>query len=204
MHARAELGHQVAERARLPALVERLEALRHAVFRRRDLVGVDGIELLAGAPARPVPKDQRLTPDRVLRGSGLVRRRAPVDVREADAGQEPGGLDAMLHGHDVQSRRASACSSSSVSRRSEAFAAVMMRSIRARSLAMPRCSSQNTMFDSPLIGPTSIRCSRPTTDAGTPLYTRSASSRSPLRKAFTTAAACTPVPVRNASAPSAG
>ena len=41
----AEVGHQIAERSRLPALVERLEALRDAVGRRGDLVGVDGVEL---------------------------------------------------------------------------------------------------------------------------------------------------------------
>ena len=34
---------------------------------------------------------------------------------------------------------------------------------------------------------TSIRCSRPTIEAGTPLYTLSASARSPFRSAFTTA-----------------
>ena len=46
MDARAEVRHQVAERARLPPLVERLEALRHAVGGRRDLIGVDRVELL--------------------------------------------------------------------------------------------------------------------------------------------------------------
>ena len=53
--ARAEVGHQVAERSRLPALVERLEALRHAVGGRRDLIGVDGVELLllARGPSDP-------------------------------------------------------------------------------------------------------------------------------------------------------
>ena len=46
MHAGAEVGHQVAERSGLPALVERLEALGDAVGRRRDLIGVDRVELL--------------------------------------------------------------------------------------------------------------------------------------------------------------
>ena len=69
---------------------------------------------------------------------------------------------------------------------------------------MPRLSSQNTTLLSPLIGPTSISCLRPTHEAGTPEYTRSASQSSPLRYALITAAAWTPVPVRNASRPIAG
>ncbi len=62
VHARAEVGHQVAERARLPALVERLEALGHAVGRGRDLVGVDGVELAGELRARQalrIPEDER-------------------------------------------------------------------------------------------------------------------------------------------------
>ena len=52
----AEVRHQVAERAGLPALVERVEALGDAVGGGSDLVGVDRVAL----PARPggVPEDQ--------------------------------------------------------------------------------------------------------------------------------------------------
>ena len=57
---------------------------------------------------------------------------------------------------------------------------------------------------SPDIGPTSISCSRPTMPAGTPEYTASTSSWSFLRNALITAAACTPVAVRNASRPTTG
>ena len=55
----AEVRHQVAERARLPALVEGLEALGDAVGGGRDLVGVDGIQLPAGSVR--VPEDQGRT-----------------------------------------------------------------------------------------------------------------------------------------------
>src|SRR2546421_8741370 len=65
-------------------------------------------------------------------------------------------------------------------------------------------ASQCLTFESPLIGPISICCSLPNSPAGTPLYTRSASQRSPLRCALMIAAACTPVAVRNASAPASG
>src|SRR5881275_2445472 len=44
--ALAEVGHQVAEGAGLPPLVERLEALGDAVGGRRDLIGIDRVELL--------------------------------------------------------------------------------------------------------------------------------------------------------------
>ncbi len=66
VHARAEVGHEVAEGARLPPLVERLEALGDAVGGRRDLVGVDRVELFAGDLR--VPEDERLAADR-RRGS---------------------------------------------------------------------------------------------------------------------------------------
>ena len=46
MHALAEVRHQIAEGARLPSLVQRLQALRYTVGRGGDLIGVDGIELL--------------------------------------------------------------------------------------------------------------------------------------------------------------
>src|SRR2546430_17124072 len=46
-HALAEVRHEKAERARLPAVIEGVEALRHAVVRRRDLVGVDRVELFS-------------------------------------------------------------------------------------------------------------------------------------------------------------
>ena len=67
VHARAEVRHQVAERSRLPALVERLEALGHAVGGRRDLIGVDGVELLRELCAREahrIPEDERASGDR--------------------------------------------------------------------------------------------------------------------------------------------
>ena len=103
VHARAEVGHQVAERAGLPALVERLEALGHAVGRRRDLIGVDRVEL----PRLPAGSSD---PRRSARGRGCGRA-APADVAAASpallpvsrggdrrARLEAGGLDRV---HDT-------------------------------------------------------------------------------------------------------
>jgi len=56
---RAEVGHQVAERAGLPALVESVETLGHAVGRRRNLIGVDRVELFLLAEDFQIPEDQR-------------------------------------------------------------------------------------------------------------------------------------------------
>src|SRR5205807_5818253 len=56
VNAFAESGHQVAERTGLPALVERVEAFRYAVLRRRDLVGVDRVQLRAWPAARVIPE----------------------------------------------------------------------------------------------------------------------------------------------------
>ena len=56
VHALAEVGHEVAKGPFLPLLVERVETLGDAVLGRRDLVGIDRVELLS----RPlgVPEDQ--------------------------------------------------------------------------------------------------------------------------------------------------
>ena len=59
VHAAAKVRHQVAERAALPALVEGLETLRDAVGGRRDLIGVDGVELLGAGRRLGIPEDQR-------------------------------------------------------------------------------------------------------------------------------------------------
>jgi hypothetical protein len=63
VHARPEIGHQVPEGTRLPPLVEGLEAFRDAIARRRDLVGVDGVELLLFAEDLEVPEDERAATD---------------------------------------------------------------------------------------------------------------------------------------------
>src|SRR6266550_7799218 len=68
----------------------------------------------------------------------------------------------------------------------------------------PWCSSQYLTLDSPDTGEISMRCSKPNSSAGTELYTRSASQLWPFFLALMIAAACTPVPVRNASVPTTG
>jgi len=60
MDACAEVGHEVPERSGLPPLIERLEALGHAIGRRRDLIGVDGVELLLLSWNLEVPENERL------------------------------------------------------------------------------------------------------------------------------------------------
>ena len=45
MDAGPEVRHQVPERPRFPALIERLQTLGDTIGRRRDLIGVDGVEL---------------------------------------------------------------------------------------------------------------------------------------------------------------
>ena len=56
-----EVGHQVPERAGLPAGIEGLQALGDAVVGRRDLVGVNGVPLLSGP--RGIPEDEGLAGD---------------------------------------------------------------------------------------------------------------------------------------------
>ncbi len=96
VNARAEIGHQVAERSRLPALVERIEALRDAVGGRRDLIGIDRVELLLLPEDLQIPEDERLAADDAgVRGVLGRRRRRGGDRILRDAGLEPGGPDLM-------------------------------------------------------------------------------------------------------------
>src|SRR2546430_12756023 len=109
--------------------------------------------------------------------------------------------------HDLASERSSrtSCSSSaSVRVREKPFARWRIAFASGSSAGISWRASQCFTLESPLIGPISICCSLPNSPAGTPLYTRSASQRSPLRCALMIAAACTPVAVRNASAPARG
>src|SRR5579872_3488870 len=69
MNAGPKIRHQIAKRSGLPALVECLETLRHAVSGRRDLIGVYRVELLLFARHPKIPKNQRLTRDERHLGS---------------------------------------------------------------------------------------------------------------------------------------
>ena len=95
VHARAEVGHQVAERAGFPLLVERLEALGHAVGGRRDLIRVDRVAFLGELrpwKAHRIPEDERPSTDEVVglprALGGSVRQRL-----DGHAGLATGGLD---------------------------------------------------------------------------------------------------------------
>ena len=87
MDAVAKVRHQVAERAGLPALVQGGEALRDTVGRRSNLIGVDGVELLAGDV--PVPEDERSAANHSSCG-GTVNRLDGVERRQRNAGLQPG------------------------------------------------------------------------------------------------------------------
>src|SRR5213083_2896831 len=95
--------------------------------------------------------------------------------------------------------------SSSERTRSVRFAASNnARHAASSSASYPCVSSQYFTFESPDTGEISIFCSSPNSWAGTELYTRSASQACPFFFALMIAAACTPVPVRNASSPITG
>src|SRR5262249_16636149 len=70
MDARPEVRHQIAERAGLPALVERFQAFGDAGGRRRDLIGVDRSELLLLPEDLQVPENERLSADGVCARRG--------------------------------------------------------------------------------------------------------------------------------------
>ena len=71
----AKVRHQVAEGASLPPLVERLESFGDAVCGRRDLVGIDSVQLLAvlGPGEGRIPENQGLATDRAIARIGVNR-----------------------------------------------------------------------------------------------------------------------------------
>src|SRR5215203_354987 len=76
MNAGTEIGHQIAEGANLPSFIEGFKRLGHAVGGRRDLVGVDGVPLLAvlSTGKGRIPEDQRLAKDQpFLFSNGFCR-----------------------------------------------------------------------------------------------------------------------------------
>ena len=81
----AEVGHEVAEGPRLPALVESREALGDAIGGGSDLVCVDRVALLAGRVG--VPEDQGLAADHAL-ARGLFAGGESRQVPEGDSGFE--------------------------------------------------------------------------------------------------------------------
>ena len=96
MDAGTEIGHQIAERAGLPAFVERLEALGHAIGGGRDLIGVDRVELLFPAEDFEIPEDERAAANdcaRLRAGVGRGRRHRFA----GHARFHPGGFDAVRH-----------------------------------------------------------------------------------------------------------
>src|SRR5579864_884654 len=100
VHARAKIRHQIPERARLPALVEGVQALRNAVGRGRDLIRVDRVELLRVRRRLGVPENER-PPAHDLRGHRGVT--APVRIGQTvsrDTGLQAGRTNHM-HGDSL-------------------------------------------------------------------------------------------------------
>ena len=96
MDALPEIRHEVAEGARLPALVEGIEAFRDTIGGGSDLVGVDRVALPAGP--RGIPDDERLPADdmrRAARGRGIGGT-GPRQVCFADAGFQARGPDLVF------------------------------------------------------------------------------------------------------------
>src|SRR5262249_32399144 len=91
MHALAEVGHEIPERSRLPALGERVEALGHTIGPGRDLIGIDRVELFLLPGHFQVPEDQRLPADDRVRGRASARGGRPDRV-ERGVRLESGGL----------------------------------------------------------------------------------------------------------------
>ena len=73
VHTLPEIWHQVTEGAGLPARVEMVETLRNAVISRGDLVGVDGVELLA--------RNLRIPEDECAASNQVAAVGRPVDRR---------------------------------------------------------------------------------------------------------------------------
>src|SRR2546427_944047 len=96
--ALTEVGHEIPERARLPALVKAFEALGDAVGGWGDLVGVDRVEL--AARDLRIPEDERLAADNAVRGAWSFRRgagRECIDRRVRSDTRRLDGLHATLH-----------------------------------------------------------------------------------------------------------
>ena len=143
MHARAEVGHQVAERSGLPALVERLEALGDAVGRRRDLVGVDRVELLRRESWDP----RRSAPSLLYGGPGTARlpKRTFAGLGGGASPLTPSGLDRVHEARDASIVSLAGGSTDGVS---IASAAASVVSEPPRSLVVRRpCGLSDTVLD---------------------------------------------------------
>src|SRR5215471_3735204 len=98
MDALAEVGHEVAKRAGLPPLVERLETFGNAIGGRRDLVRVDRVELFARVLR--VPENERLAADqRVRAAGGRVGGPRSGQTFQRDAGLKPSFFNQMQAVH---------------------------------------------------------------------------------------------------------
>src|SRR5207237_6553342 len=93
----AKIRHEVPERSRFPALIQRLQALGHAVSGRRDLIGVDRIELLLLAEDLQIPEDERLSIDRGPRARYIDAARGGGDRLTRATGLDPGGANRLPH-----------------------------------------------------------------------------------------------------------
>src|SRR5262245_85446 len=93
MDTLAEIRHQMTKRTGFPLLIERLQAFRHTIGCRRDLIRVDGVALpgeLRARKAHRIPEDQRSAGDNVSTPSLRARRWRRIRKRlELDALFQP-------------------------------------------------------------------------------------------------------------------
>src|SRR5260370_20792269 len=128
MHALPKVGHQVAEGAHLPALVEASEALRDAVIRGRDVGRIDGIQLL---PRNLwTPEDERATANQVAAALRPVDRLGRRHGGCCGARLTTRWLDRVQEGRDdpILSSRSSTASAAAVVLRAPPRALVVRRS----------------------------------------------------------------------------
>ena len=95
MHALPEVRHQIAECARFPALIERIEAFRNTVGGWRNLIGIDGVQLFLFAGNLQIPEDERLAADGRYRLRLWCRFDGRLGGDCRSTGREAGGFDAI-------------------------------------------------------------------------------------------------------------
>src|SRR5712691_12217616 len=150
MHTLPEVGHQVAEGAQLPALVQPVEAFRHAVVRGRDLVGVDRVQFLPWNLW--IPEDERPAPNQVAAPLRPLDRPGRRPDGRWGARLTTRGLDRVQEGRDepILSSRSTTASAASVVLRAPPRSLVVRRSAAADITAFsiwtapassPRCRS---------------------------------------------------------------
>src|SRR6202030_336342 len=141
MHALPKVGHQIAEGAEPPSLVEPVQALRDTVIRRRDLVGIDGVQLLPGNFR--IPEDQGPPAHELIAAYRCLDRRDGRPRGRRGARLLTRRLDRVHEARDdsTLSRRSSTASAAVVVLRGPPRSLVVRRSRAADITAASICSA---------------------------------------------------------------